>query len=250
VEAASGLARQVPPSAPVTLVTGGSSGIGAATTRRLLAAGHRIVVTGRDAQKLDRLAKELDAGSALRTLTGDAADFDAVRAAVTLALEAFGGLDNAVANAGFVTRDTLADGDPVGWRAMVLTNVLGPALLVRAALPALQQSCGRFVFIGSIAGFKNFPGNLYSATKWAVAALAENTRLLVTADGVGVTLIAPGAVDTPGRRTDPKQDTPGYFPNDQALSADQIAEAVAWAIGQPSRVDVNTVVVRPRGQPY
>jgi NADP-dependent 3-hydroxy acid dehydrogenase YdfG len=250
VDAASGLARQAPSSAPVTLVTGGSSGIGAATTRRLLAAGHRIVVTGRDAEKLDRLAKELDAGSALRTLAGDAADFDAVRAAVTLALESFGGLDNAIANAGFVTRDTLADGDPDGWRAMVLTNVLGPALLVRAALPALKQSRGRFVFVGSISGFKNFTGNLYSATKWAVTALAENTRLLVTGDGVGVTLIAPGAVDTPGRRADPKQGTPGHFPNDQAISADQIAEAVAWAIGQPSRVDVNTVVVRPRGQPY
>lgn len=250
MEAASGLARQVPSSAPVTLVTGGSSGIGAATTRRLLAAGHRIVVTGRDEEKLDRLANELDAGSCLRTLAGDAADFDAVRAAVTLALEAFGGLDNAVANAGFATRDTLADGDPDGWRAMVLTNVLGPALLVRAALPALRQSRGRLVFIGSIVGYKNFAGNLYAATKSAVTALAENTRLLVTGDGVGVTLIAPGAVDTPGRRTDPRQGTPGYFPNEQALSVDQIADAVAWAIGQPRRVDVNTIVVRPRGQPY
>jgi NADP-dependent 3-hydroxy acid dehydrogenase YdfG len=239
----------VPSAEPVTLITGGSSGIGAATARRLLAAGHRVVVTGRDAGKLDRLAKELDAGSALHTVAGDAADFNDVRAAVTLALESFGGLDNAVANAGFVTRDTLADGDPDGWRAMVLTNVLGPALLVRAALPALQQSRGRFVFVGSIVGFKNFPGNLYSATKWAVAALAENTRLMVTGDGVGVTLVAPGAVDTPGRRTAPK-DSPGHFPDDLAMSADQVAEAIAWAIEQPSRVDVNTVIVRPRGQPY
>jgi NADP-dependent 3-hydroxy acid dehydrogenase YdfG len=241
--------RRVPSGEPVTLVTGGSSGIGAATARRLLTAGHRVVVTGRDAGKLDRFAKEVDAGSALRTLVGDAADFNDVQAAVTLALKAFGGLDNAVANAGFVTRDTLADGDPAGWRAMVLTNVLGPALLVRAALPALQQSRGRFVFVGSIVGFKNFAGNLYSATKWAVAALAENTRLMVTGDGVGVTLIAPGAVDTPGRRTAPTN-SPGHFPDDLAMSADQIADAIAWAIGQPSRVDVNTVIVRPRGQPY
>jgi NADP-dependent 3-hydroxy acid dehydrogenase YdfG len=250
VDIASGPARRVPSSAPVTLITGGSSGIGAATTRQLLGAGHRLVITGRDAERLERLAKELDAGSALRTLVSDASDFDAVRAAVDLALDAFGRLDNAVANAGFVTRDTLADGDPDGWRAMVLTNLLGPALLVKASLPALKESGGRIVFIGSIVGYKNFPGNLYSATKWAVTALAENTRLLVTDEGVGVTLIAPGAVDTPGRRTNPSTDTPGHVPNDQALSADQIAEAVAWAIGQPNRVDINTVVIRPRGQPY
>jgi NADP-dependent 3-hydroxy acid dehydrogenase YdfG len=250
VDAQSGSARQVSSAAPVTLITGGSSGIGAATARRLLATGHRVIVTGRDAERLDRLAKDFDAGPNLLTLAGDAADFDAVQAAVDLALEVFGRLDSAVANAGFAARDTLADGDPDGWRAMVLTNVLGPALLVRAALPALKQSGGRIIFIGSIVGFKNFPGNLYSVTKWAVTALAENTRLLVTDDGVGVTLIAPGAVDTPGRRTDPKADAPGHFPNDRALSADQIAEAVAWAIRQPNRVDVNTVVVRPRGQPY
>lgn len=244
--------RQGPPTppAPVTLVTGGSSGIGAAVTRRLLAAGHRVVVTGRDSDRLARLAEELDAGPALRTLPGDAADFDAVRAAVGLALEAFNRLDGAVANAGFVTRDTLADGDPDGWRSMVLTNVLGPALLVRAALPALKQSRGRFVFIGSIVGFKNSAGNLYSATKWAVTALAENTRMMVTGDGVGVTLIAPGAVDTPGRRSNPNTNTPGFFPNELATSADQVAEAVAWVIGRPSRVDVNTLVIRPRGLPH
>ena len=99
---------------------------------------------------------------------------------------------NAVANAGYVARDTLADGDPEGWRVMVLTNVLGPALLVRAALPALTRSRGRIVFVGSTSGLEHLEGSLYSATKWAVTALAENTRLLVTGDGVGVTLIAPG----------------------------------------------------------
>ncbi|GAA4896432.1 hypothetical protein GCM10023405_14590 [Streptomonospora salina] len=80
---------------------------------------------------------------------------------------------------------------------MVLTNVLGPALVTQAVLPHLKETRGRLVVVGSVAGVKNTPGNLYSATKWAVHALAENTRLLAAGDGVGVTLVAPGMVDTP-----------------------------------------------------
>jgi NAD(P)-dependent dehydrogenase (short-subunit alcohol dehydrogenase family) len=131
------------------------------------------------------------------TLAGDAADYTAVQAAVGATVHRFGRLDTVVANAGFATHDTLADGDPDRWREMVLTNVLGPALLIKAALPALQQTRGRIVLIGSVAGFAHTPGNIYGVTKWAVTGLAENTRRLVTGDGIGVTLIAPGRVATP-----------------------------------------------------
>ena len=148
-----------------------------------------------------------------------------------------------VANAGFATHDTLADGDPDRWREMVLTNVLGPALLIKAALPALQQTRGRIVLIGSVAGFVHTPGNIYGVTKWAVTGLAENTRRLVTGDGIGVTLIAPGRVATPF------WDANGGPPAGGLLTADQIADAIVWAISQPSGVDVNTVIVRPIGQP-
>jgi NAD(P)-dependent dehydrogenase (short-subunit alcohol dehydrogenase family) len=115
-----------------------------------------------------------------------------VRSWITAAVDKFGRLDVAIANAGFYTQDTLAEGDPDHWREMILTNVLGPALLIRAALPALRQTRGRIVLVGSVAGVKNTPGNLYSVTKWAVTALAENTRMMVTGDGIGVTLVAPG----------------------------------------------------------
>ena len=148
-----------------------------------------------------------------------------------------------MANAGYATHDDLAGGDPAGWRAMVLTNVLGPALLINAALPALRVTRGRIVLIGSVAGFVHTPGNIYGATKWAVTGMAENTRRLVTADGVGVTLIAPGRVETPF------WDSVGSLPDGHLLTADQVAASIVWAIGQPPGVDINTVVVRPTGQP-
>ncbi|MEU8194754.1 SDR family oxidoreductase [Microbispora amethystogenes] len=228
---------------PVALITGGGSGIGAATARRLLDRGHHVSVTGRDEGRLRRFAESVGDPGRLLTIPADASDHDAVLSAVETTVKEFGRLDTAVANAGFATHDTLADGDPAGWREMVLTNVLGPALLIRAALPALKRSKGRIVLVGSVAGFVNTPGNIYGATKWAVTGLAENTRRMVTADGVGVTLIAPGRVETPF------WDGLGALPEGNLLTADQIADAIVWAVGQPAGVDVNTVVVRPIGQP-
>jgi len=228
---------------PVALVTGGASGIGAATARRLLDQAHRVAITGRDHDRVGGVAEKLGEPAGLLLLAGDAADYTAVHAAVEATIHKFGRLDTVVANAGFATHDTLADGDPDRWREMVLTNVLGPALLIRAALPALRQARGRIVLIGSVAGFVHTPGNIYGVTKWAVTGLAENTRRLVTGDGIGVTLIAPGRVATPF------WDANGGPPAGGLLTADQVADAIVWAISQPSGVDVNTVIVRPIGQP-
>jgi NADP-dependent 3-hydroxy acid dehydrogenase YdfG len=227
---------------PVTLITGGSIGIGAATVRRLLKDGHRVVTTGRDPKRLADLADSVGAGDRLLTLPGDATEYDAVESAVRTAVQGFGRLDHIVANAGFSTHDTLADGDPDEWRSMLLTNVLGPALLIKAALPALRESQGRIVVVGSVAGIKNSPGNMYSVTKWAVTALAENARMLVTRHGIGVSLIAPGRVDTPF------WDGRGGRPEGPALSAERVAECVAWVLAQPAGTDINEVVVRPVGQ--
>ncbi|GII82127.1 oxidoreductase [Sphaerisporangium siamense] len=228
---------------PVTLITGGSSGIGAAAARLLLDRGHRVAVTGRDRDRLTRFAAGLGDPPGLLTLPGDASDDESVTAAVESTVKEFGRLDTAVANAGFASHDTLDNGDPARWREMILTNVLGPALLIRAALPALKETGGRIVLVGSVAGFVNTPGNIYGATKWAVTGLAENTRRMVTAYGVGVTLIAPGRVETPF------WDGLGGPPEGSLLTAAQLAESIVWAITQPRGVDVNTVVIRPIGQP-
>ncbi|MGZ8687616.1 MAG: SDR family oxidoreductase, partial [Gaiellaceae bacterium] len=127
------------------------------------------------------------------------------------------------------------------WRNMVLTNVYGAALTIRATLPALKESRGHLLLTGSVAGRRPIPGSLYSATKFAVHAMAENVRLELDGTGVRVTVIAPGAVDTP------------FFekvPLDAPLQPDDIARAVMYALSQPPHVDVNEVLVRPTAQPH
>lgn len=228
---------------PVTLITGGSSGIGAAAMKLLLDKGHRVTITGRDERRLDRVVKELGEPAGLLALPGHAADVDDVRKAVGTTIDRFGRLDNIVANAGYALHEGF-DSDPAAWRDMVLTNVLGPALLINVALPAIKETRGRIVLVGSVAGFKNSPGNIYGMTKWAITGLAENTRLMVTGDGVGVTLIAPGRVETSfwDNRSE-------GLPDGDLMSAEQVAGAIVWAIDQPSPVDINTVILRPVGQP-
>ena len=229
---------------PVTLITGGSAGIGAAVAGRLLRQGHRVAVTARDRGRLDRLAADLGDPADLLALTADASDYEAVQSAVGATARKFGRLDTVVANAARGSRGDLADGDPAEWREMILTNVLGPALLIRAALPELRRTRGRIVLVGSVVGFLPSEGNLYGATKWAVTGLAENTRLMVTGDGIGVTLVSPGRVETPF------WDIHGGPPAGPILPADRVADCIVWAITQPDGVDVNTVTVRPVGAVY
>ncbi|NED91302.1 SDR family oxidoreductase, partial [Streptomyces sp. SID11233] len=153
-------------------------------------------VTGRDERKLKAFLDEAGHADRLLGLVADAADWQATESAVRRTVTHFGALDAAVANAGFMSGDSIGSGDPALWAPMVLTNVLGPALLAHAALPHLEATGGRLVLVGSVAGLKNSPANLYSATKWAITGLAENLRLHATTRGIGVTLVNPGMIDT------------------------------------------------------
>lgn len=234
---------------PVTLITGGGSGIGAATARQLLEKGQRVAIVGRGQERLDRFAKEVGEPDELLTLQGDAGDWDFVQSAVATTLERFGRLDAAVANAGFATHDGISDGDPAGWKDMILANVLGPALLIRATVSALREAKGRIVFVGSVAGHAFGADNIYGITKWAITGLAENTRRRVTTEGVGVTLVSPGRTDTPFW-----EDWVENFEGEMSelgllLTADQVADSIVYALSQPYGVDVNTIIIRPLGQP-
>ncbi|HEV3128584.1 MAG TPA: SDR family oxidoreductase [Solirubrobacteraceae bacterium] len=222
----------------VFLITGASSGIGAATARAAAEAGYRLVLAARSADKLRGLAEELGGSEQALAVECDVTEWEQQEAMVMTALEAYGRLDVAFANAGFGAARGFLAGSPEHWRSMVLTNVYGVALTTRATLPALKESRGHLVLTGSVAGRRALSGSLYSATKWAVTALGESARQELNGTGVRVTVIEPGMVDTP------------FFENRpaRALQADDVARAVMFAVSQPPHVDVNEILVRPTAQ--
>jgi NADP-dependent 3-hydroxy acid dehydrogenase YdfG len=228
--------------APVLVITGASSGIGAATARLAASRGWRVVLAARTRHAIDELAAELGGPAEARAAPCDVSDWDQVEALPALALDAFGRLDAVFANAGCFTATSFlhGTGTPQQWREMVLTNVYGTALTARAVLPHLTRAHGHLVFTGSVAGRITVPGQLYSATKWAVTAIAQSIRAEVTATGMRVTLIQPGLADagptSPDRAGDPK------------LAPGDVARAVMFALEQPGSVDVNEIVIRPTGQ--
>jgi NADP-dependent 3-hydroxy acid dehydrogenase YdfG len=223
---------------PVFLITGASSGIGAATARQAAEAGYRVVLAARSRDRLQALAAELGGQERALALACDVTEWDQQQAMVEEAVGRFGRIDVAFANAGFgAARGFLAE-SPEHWRAMVLTNVYGAALTIRAVLPALKEARGHLLLTGSVAGRRALPGSLYSATKWAVTAMGEAARLELDGTGVRVTLIEPGMVDTPFFSQRPSG----------ALQPEDVARAVMFAVSQPPHVDVNEILVRPTAQ--
>lgn len=222
----------------VLLITGASTGIGAATARAAVDKGWRVALAARSLEKLQELAAELGPDHAV-AIECDVTDFAQLEGAVAKTKESFGRLDAVFANAGFGAARGFMKESPEHWREMVLTNVLGPALTIRAAMPDIIENKGHFLLTGSIAGTRSLPGSLYSSTKFAVHGMAESLRLELNGTGARTTLIAPGMVDTP------------FFDNGagpDALAAEDIARAVVFALSQPPSVDVNMVLVRPTAQ--
>ena len=225
-------------SEPVFLITGASSGIGAATARHAAAAGYRLVLAARSRDRLIDLAYEFGGSDRALAVGCDVTEWEQQQAMVNEALGHFGRLDVAFANAGFGAARGFLNESPEYWRTMVLTNVYGAALTIRATMPALKDARGHLLLTGSVAGRRALPGSLYSATKWAVTAMGEAARQELNDTGVRVTLIEPGMVDTPFFDKRPSQ----------ALEADDVARAVMFAISQPPHVDVNEILVRPTAQ--
>ena len=225
------------PDEPVFLITGASTGIGAATARHAAEAGYRPVLAARSEDKLRALADEVN-GLAVRCDVTEWADQEAL---VKRALDEFGRIDVAFANAGFGGPRGFEKYEPDFMRSMVLTNVLGVAYTIRAPMPALRESKGHLLMTSSVAGRRAMPGSLYSVTKHAVTAMGEAARQDFNDTGVRVTLIEPGITETPFFDSPIRMDAP--------LHADDIARAVMYAVSQPPHVDVNEILVRPTAQP-
>jgi NADP-dependent 3-hydroxy acid dehydrogenase YdfG len=229
---------------PVLLITGASSGIGAATARRAAETGYRLVLGARREDRLRELAEELGGAQRAVAVRCDVTDFEDDQALAKAALESFGRIDAVFANAGFGAQRGFLEESVEHWRSMVLTNVLGVALTIRATLPhLLERGSGHYLITSSVAGRRVLPGSLYSATKWAVTAIGEalraELRQMHDNTGIRVTLIEPGMTDTEFFEKRPQN----------ALADDDLARAAIYALTQPERVDVNEILVRPSSQP-
>jgi NADP-dependent 3-hydroxy acid dehydrogenase YdfG len=223
---------------PVFVITGASSGIGEATARRAGEAGYRLVLGARRLEKLEVLAEELGGPDRAVAVRCDVTEWADQEALAEMAISRFGQIDVVFANAGFGGARGFLTETPEYWKSMVLTNVYGVALTIRATLAALKDARGHLVLTSSVAGRRALSGSLYSATKWAVTAMGEAARQELNGTGVRVTLIEPGMVDTP------------FFDEPPAggLKADDVARAVLYAVSQPPHVDVNEILVRPTAQ--
>jgi NADP-dependent 3-hydroxy acid dehydrogenase YdfG len=222
----------------VFLITGASSGIGAATARRAAADGWRVVLAARSLERLTALAEELGGSERALAVRCDVSEWEDQRQMVDAAVSGFGRIDVAFANAGFGAPRGFLKDTPEHWRDMVLTNVYGAALTLRATIPAVTEARGHLLLTSSVAGRRVLPGSMYSCTKHAVTAMGEAVRQDLHGSGVRVTLIEPGMTDTP------------FFDNrpTDALQDDDIARAVMYAVSQPPHVDVNEILVRPTAQ--
>jgi len=227
------------PTERVLLITGASTGIGAETARQAVERGWRVALGARSEDKLEELAGELGEDKALAHRC-DVTEWSDQEAFVAATLERFGGLHAVFANAGFGAKRGFLEETPEQWRSMVLTNVLGVAYSIRAALPHFkEQNGGHFVITSSVAGRRALPGSLYSSTKHAVTAMGEALRQEVAETQIKMTLIEPGMVDTP------------FFDNPVSggLKAEDIARSVLYALDEPAHVDVNEILIRPINQP-
>lgn len=238
------------------VVTGASSGIGAATARRLAADGFRVVLTARRTDRIEALAEELaEAGHRALARPLDVTDRAAVDA-FAAELVASGGCHVLVNNAGgALGLEPVATGDPEDWRTMYEVNVLGVLHMTQALLPALRASGdGTVVVVSSTAGHGTYEGGGgYVAAKHGAHVLAETLRLELCGEPVRVIEVAPGLVKTDEFaltrfKGDGARAAKVYEGVAGPLNAEDVADVVGWTVDRPSHVNIDLVVVRPRAQ--
>jgi len=234
---------------PVAVITGASSGIGEATARALAHGGHRLALLARRADRIEALAAELDHGSI--AIAADVTDRDSLLAAAARVGEELGRVDVLVNNAGVMLLGPFTSDQHEEQRRMIETNLIGAVAATEVFLDQLTDGGGDLVNISSVAGRTARPGNaVYAATKWGMGGWSESLRQELQPD-VRVVLIEPGAVAT--ELTDHITDRGTKKAAEEmyateSISAEDVAEVIAFAIARPRGVSLNEILIRPTGQ--
>ncbi|HHA6127237.1 TPA: SDR family oxidoreductase [Staphylococcus aureus] len=223
----------------VAVVTGAGSGIGEAIATLLHEEGVKVILAGRNKDKLQNVANQL-AQDSVKVVPTDVTKKEEVDELIKIAQQTFGGLDIVINSAGQMLSSKITDYQVDEWDSMIDVNIKGTLYTTQAALPTmLEQSSGHLINIASIFGFEvTKSSTIYSATKAAVHTITQGLEKELAKTGVKVTSISPGMVDT--------AITAAYNPTDRKkLEPQDIAEAVLYALTQPSHVNVNEITVRP-----
>ena len=220
--------------AKTLLITGASSGIGAATARAAADKGWNVVLLARSQDKLEKIAGEI--GDAALALPCDVTDRDKLTKAMDKAASHFGGLDAVFANAGKGTSSPgIENGSPEDWHDMIHLNILAVLYAAHASIPHLKKTKGHFIVTGSKAGRDHMKGSVYSATKWFVHGFSENMAEEMREWGGRATVIAPGMVNTE------------FFDEEKPtkLQPEDVADAVVFALSQPDTSAVREIYLMP-----
>jgi NADP-dependent 3-hydroxy acid dehydrogenase YdfG len=238
------------------LITGASSGIGEATAEAIVREGGAVAIGARRKERLDDLASRLaDAGGTAVAIQADVADEAQANALVSQAADELGGLDGLVNNAGLMLLGLVQGADTDEWRRMIGVNLLGLLYCTHAAVPIIRDGGGGDVVnVSSVAGRQAGMGlAVYNMTKWGVTGFSEALRQECVHIDIRVTCIEPGSVDTElaDHNTDPmvvEQVLKDRERTGKYLEAEDVANAIVYALAQPEHVTVNEIMVRPRGQ--
>ena len=238
----------------VVAVTGASSGIGEATALACATAGAAVALAARRADRIEALAGRIaaDGGRAVAVQT-DVGEEAQAQAFVQQAASELGRLDALVNNAGVMLLGPIVGADTEEWRRMIHVNLLGALYCTHAALPLMvERQGGDIVNVSSVAGrFARLGSGVYNLTKFGLGAFSESLRQELVPHGIRVTLIEPGAVATElagHNRPEIREQMAKRFDGITRLTAEDIANAVLYAISQPAHVSINEVLVRPSGQ--
>jgi NADP-dependent 3-hydroxy acid dehydrogenase YdfG len=254
----SGEARHIPSLASahrVALITGASSGIGAAIARDLGARGYHLALAARRKDALESVAQEIRTqGGGAVPLVCDVSKPEQIATCVAHTMQEFGRIDVLVNNAGVMHNGRIAGADVAEWRAMIDVNLMGLMLMTHAVLPHMQAAGnGHIVNLSSVAGRIITVGNgIYNVSKWGVNVFSEALRKEVYVDNIKVTVVCPGVTDTELLEKIANPEARATFKAFAAtlkpLGAEDVANAVAYALEQPAHVSLNELVLRPAQQ--